>query len=51
MDLFCLKVLELTETWCVLDKQRCASSVALSYALLSLNMNYEELKMLIGTRK
>lgn len=40
-----------SQTWHVLDKQCCASSVALSYALLSLNINYEESKMLIGTRK
>lgn len=40
-----------SQTWSVLDKQRCASSVALSYALLRLNINYEESKMLIGTRK
>lgn len=35
----------------MLDKQRCALSVALSYALLSVNVNYDKLKMLIGTRK
>lgn len=42
-----------SQTWRVLDKQCRVSCLlfALSYALLSLNVNYEELKMLIDTRK